>query len=334
MGWLNNLIRKIAGSSEGAFQVSFVQDIKSEGIPGINLKLVPDDCYVELYLESLRLSRARVFATRFNAVVYSFITLHRTGDVPTEMSSISKPDKLLELDPKSLNKVITVSKQLMGAVPYRGGSISLQLGLFSVKNGNLISPVMDYVTKVSSVAGISFAGTVKPFLPLIVEGMDLLAGQVANTVLEVGVDTDSKFSKSGVFAIIDKPKSEINEKEIIYKDNVLYQNGCELDCGYAVFSLRHNLTKPDYGEIPELRVKYKAFQTAIAKGSQLDARDALTAFKFSAIGSPDLTTNDAIKLVEKAGKIYEVAFDGGPKATSYIIKTKKIEELSEIGLYD
>src|SRR5207249_8602919 len=96
---------------------------------------------------------------------YSFVTLSREGDTKAEFAAVSKPDKLAELDSQSLDKVITVSKQMMGAVPWRGGTLGLEVGLFSVKKGNLLSPVLDYVTKVSSTAGASFVGAVKPFLP-------------------------------------------------------------------------------------------------------------------------------------------------------------------------
>ena len=90
----------------------------------------------------------------------------------------------------------------MGAVPWRGGDLGLELGLFSVKSGNILTPIVNFVSKVSEVAGISFVGAVKPFLPLITEGMDLIAGQPNDVKLEVGVDTNLALSHPMACAII------------------------------------------------------------------------------------------------------------------------------------
>lgn len=192
MGWLGNQMDKLAGAVAGAppVELTFVPSVAAQGIPGIGEAIEPDSCYIELYLESLRLARARVFATRFHAVAYSFVTLAREGEPRAQLTAVSKPEKLADLDKSSLDRVITVSKQMMGPTAFRGGPVSLEFGLFSVKSGNLMTPVLDYVTRVSAAAGISAVGAIKPFVPLITEGMDLIAGQVQDTALEVGVDTD------------------------------------------------------------------------------------------------------------------------------------------------
>jgi hypothetical protein len=198
--------------------------------------------------------------------------------------------------------VITVSKQMMGAVPWRGGLLGLEIGLFSVRTGNLLTPILEYVTKVSSAAGASFVGAVKPFLPLITEGMDLIAGQREDTALEVALDTDIALQGGGVQAIIAAPKSSIDLAKVSLDahDRKLLLDGKPLDRGYCVFSIRPTLQKSDYGEIPELKEKYAAFQAAIKANKMKDAQDALTAFRLATIASSDLITSDALKLVQKA----------------------------------
>ena len=194
-------------------ELTFVPSIPAPGIPGIGEAIEPDSCYIELYLESLRLARARKFATRFHGIAYSFVTLPREGEERAQLAAISKPQKLAELDEGSLDRVITVSKQMMGPTAFRGGPVSLEFGLFSVKSGNLLTPLLDYITRVSSIAGISYVGAIKPFVPLITEGMDLIAGQLQDTALEVGVDTDLDLANSCVAAIISSPKGSIDEAD-------------------------------------------------------------------------------------------------------------------------
>ena len=228
MGWLGGFLKRVGGAAPE--EMVFAPSVAAPALPGIGEPIVADECYVELFVESLRLTEARRFASRFNGVVYSFVTLAREGDVNAQLAAVSKPDKLTEIDDTSLDKVITVSKQMMAAVPWRGGALSLELGLFSVKAGNLLSPFLDYVTRVSSAAGISFVGAVKPFLPLITEGMDLIAGQRADTAVEVALDTDLALGKSAVLAIVAAPKGSVDVAKLsLDADRRLLLDGRPLD---------------------------------------------------------------------------------------------------------
>ena len=335
MGWLGNLLTMIVGGAAGAppIELTFAPSIPAPCIPGIGEAMEPDCCYIELYLESLRLARARQFATRFHGLAYSFVTLPREGEERAQLAAVSKPEKLAELDKGSLDHVITVSKQMMGPTAFRGGPVSLEFGLFSVKSGNLLTPILDYVTKVSATAGISYVGVIKPFVPLITEGMDMIAGQTQDTVLEVGVDTDLTLTTSGVAAIIARPKGSIDIAKLsLDSDRRLLLDGKPVDFGYATFSLRRTLEKSDYGEIPELKEKYAAIQAAIKSGKEKDARDALTAFRLAALASPDLIPSDAHKLVEKVKQKVTDAFPPGGFAAVGAVAVQE-EELAEVGLY-
>jgi hypothetical protein len=338
MGWLGDLLKKMSEVVAGAppIDLTFVPSIPASGIPGIGEALTPDECYIELYLESLRLARARRFGTKFNGVAYSFVTLPREGEERAQLAAVSKPEKLAELDKGSLNRVITVSKQMMGPTAFRGGPVSLEFGLFSIKRGNLLTPVLDYITRVSSTAGISYVGAIKPFVPLITEGMDLIAGQKDDTALEVGVDTDLTLAKSCVAAIIDCPNGSIDPAKLsLGKDGRLRLDGKLLDCGYATFSLRRMLQKSDYGEIPELKERYAAIQSAIKGNKKKDAQDALTAFRLATIASPDLIPADARKLVDKVKQKVTQAFPPeGVAAMGIRARRRRQEKLSQIRLYE
>jgi hypothetical protein len=336
MGWFGNWLKKSAGLIAGAPPVKFtwVPSISAPHIGAVGLALVPDECYVELYLESLRLTRARKFATTFHALAYSFITLPREGGQSAQLAGISKPDSLAELDDKALDHVITVSRQLMGATPFRGGPLALEFGLFSVKSGNVLTPVVNYLATISSVAGISYVGALKPFLPLITDGMDLIAGQQKDTELEVGVDTSLNPASSFAAAILACPEGTVNTKELMpQEDGTLTWNGKPLEVGYAVFSLRRSLQKPDYGEIPLLAELYGKFQSAIQAGKYVEAKDALSAFRLAMIASADLTTKDAARLSDKAKAKLDAAFPPAGDA-DLAAEDWQIESLSEIGLYD
>ncbi|MCV9947457.1 hypothetical protein [Rhizobium sp. BT-175] len=333
MGWLGSLISKVRG--EPSTVLTFIPSIPAPdfNIPGLNEVFEPDNCYIELYLESLRLEQARKLATRFSGVVYSFLTVVREGEAKASLAAVSKPQKLVELDEKAIDNVIVVSKQLTSPTAYRGGAVSLELGLFSVKSGNIVASLLDYVSRVSSVAGISSVAAAAPFLPLITEGMDLLAGQQGNTVLEVGLDTDFTPERGCIAAIVDCPKGKLqSDKLTIDKDRRLLHDGNEVTYGYAVFSIRVSKTKPDYGEIPDLRDRYGAFQAAVRRGNKLEARDALTAFRLACIASPDLTMPDAQTLATNARKKFDIAFPPGADA-ALRLEQPDVGELKDLELY-
>jgi hypothetical protein len=335
MGLVNTIFKRLQG--QVAYDLTFVPSIPASNanIVGLGLPIEADSCYVELYLESLRLEKARKFASKFHAIVYSFISLSREGEECGELAAISKPEKLAQLDQNSLGNVITVSKQMMGATPFRGGAVSLELGLFSVKSGNVLTPVLDYVTRVSSTAGISFVGAIKPFLPLITEGMDLIAGQQQDSALEVGIETDLTIDSGCVMAIIDRPKNLIDTSKLsLDKDRKLLLNGQPLDCGYAVFSLVPRKEKSDYGEIPELKERYSAFITAIKGNKMMEAKEAMGAFRLVAIASPDLIESDRKKLIKLVNDKFNMAFLPGEVATYGSKGIQETESLSEIGLYE
>ena len=337
MGWLGNKLKELAGAVAGAppIELIFVPTVPASGIPGIGESIEPDSCYIELYLESLQIERARVFATRFHGVAYSFVTLPREGEQRAQLTAVSKPEKLAELDSGSLNRVITLSKQMMGPTAFRGSPVSLEFGLFSVKSGNLLTPLLDYVTSVSATAGISYVGAIKPFVPLITQGMDMISGQVQDTALEVGVDTDLTLTTSCVAAVIARPKGSINQAKLsLDSDRRLLLDGQPLNCGYATFSLRRTLVKSDYGEIPELKERYAAVQSAIKSNKEKDARDALTAFRLAAIASPDLIPSDARRLVAKVKAKVDEAFTASAAVGLMGLREETEETLSNIGLYE
>jgi hypothetical protein len=333
MGWISDLLQGVSAPPE---ELTFLDKLT---IPGTKCEVIKDgECYIEIWIESLRLEKARKFTTFFDGAVYVYETLAREGGASSTLAAVSKPAMLAKLDPSSLGRVITVSRQLLGAVPWCGGSLHLELGLFSVKSGNLLSPILDFVTQVSSTAGISFVGQVTPFVPLLVRGMDMLAGQTSDVALEVGLDTDIDLKTSGIYAIVAMSKKELAGRQVAIDstDRKLLLDGVPVDSGYCVFSIRQTTKKADFGEVPELREKYAALREAIKTNNWQTVEDALTAFRLAVVASPDLIPSDAARLIEKAKARVELAKGGIAGALHGTLSSTDVTmpaTLGEIGLY-
>ena len=266
MGWISMFLDKVVGVPPTDW--TLLDDLPDPGLGIAGKPVVADQCYVELYVESLRLEKARRFATSFHGVIYAFASLARTGANRAQLASVTKPQNLASLDKNNLGRVITVSKRIMGAIPWRGDPLGLELGLFSVKSGNLLSPLIDYVAKISDKAGISVVTKLDPFLPLITEGLDMIAGQTQDTEIELAIDTDLSLTGSRFCALIARPKGTISSSGVTIDkaDRKLLQNGQPLEAAYCLFSIRSTDRNADWGTIPALQGALAEFTRAVLSG--------------------------------------------------------------------
>jgi hypothetical protein len=333
MSWLGSALKQLIGQE--ATDWVFIDYLPDPGLGLADAPIEPDKCYIEIFVESLRVKRARRFATLFHGLVYSFVRLSREGVEDAELASASKPSKLAALDQSAVDRVITVSHRVVGAVPWRGGTLGLEVGLFSVKRGNLLSDVLDYVTRVSEVGGIGFVGQVKPFLPLITRGMDLIARQVEDVVIEVALDTDVQLDKSRLCAIVAIPKASLDATRISLDpvDRKLLFNGEPLQEAYCVFSIRRTNRKADFGSIPEIKAAWEALRSATRANDKAEAEAALSAFRRNAIICADLISGDAKRLIRKAEERFQDAFPKGPVRAGREGAGFDIGPLEEVDLY-
>lgn len=338
MGWFSDFIKGV--TAQKAVDWTFIESLPDPGLGIAGNAIERDQCYVEIFVESLRLKQARRFATQFHGAVYSFFRLSQEGKEDAEIASVSKPAKLADLDGANLDRVITVSLQMMGAVPWRGGTFGVELGLFSVKKGNLLSPLLDYVTRVSEQGGISFIGQVKPFVPLITSGMDLIAGQTQDAVIEVALDTNMTVKESRLCAVVAVPKGQIDTSKITLdpKDRKLLLDGSPLEEGYCVFSIRRTDQKADYGAIPEINAAFASLNAALRANEEAQAKTALAVFRRTVLLSSDLISSDRNRLIEKATELHNLVLGKSVGPIGVSRKGPAVDvrasELADLDLYD
>src|SRR5688500_14088451 len=106
MGYIKDFFRKLQGSSP--VDLTIAPNLLPVGDAAPSQPIVADECYLELFVESLRLAQARRFGTTFHGAVYAFVSIAREGEPNAELAAVSKPPKLAELDKGSLDNVITV----------------------------------------------------------------------------------------------------------------------------------------------------------------------------------------------------------------------------------
>lgn len=314
---------------------TFVENLPDPGLGISDQPVEEGECYVELYVESLRLSAARKFTTTFNGAIYAFMRLPQFGSPTAELAAISKPEKLAEVDPNNLDRVITVSKRLIGRVPWHGGPLGLELGLFSIKQKELLTPILNYVVSVSDLAGVSQITQIKPFLPLIEDGLALLSGQTEDTKLEIGLDQDIDLSQTRISAVIAAPRGSFDATNLTLDpvDRKLLSNGQPVDTGYFVFSIRAADRKPDWADIEDLKTKFDGVAAACNSGRRAEVEKALTVFANAVYSSRELIAGDKQRLVEKA-KQWAAPYLAGGLTAAETAKRGEKPSLAVLDLYD
>src|SRR4051794_22136684 len=130
MSWLSDLIHNIAVSDAVDFVVTDALPVGGNSSAGPALT-GDDDFYVTVRARSLRLPYTRTGVEQLYGLIHSFATLERIGGDPAKLASVTMPSDLAGVDPKRLDRVLSIDKVLVGPTPWRDGSLDLQIGLFS-----------------------------------------------------------------------------------------------------------------------------------------------------------------------------------------------------------
>lgn len=268
--------------------------------------------YVSINLKTMRVVNVRKGLSKFYGAVHSSISIPHRGSGTAQFRVLTTPEKLRELDGGNIDKVISTNIPLLGPIPYHGGKLELELGLFSVKAADLTAPVLSLLTNISKLSGVAFMGSAIHYLDPLKQGIEILTGNSEHTVLEIGLSTTWDKLVTGNYVIMRVSKDEINEDELhLDKDFRLMDNTGKSvrDYPYLVFEITSTQHRYDFFNIPEIGTAYKAIQSELAKGKKDDAIDALRVFKRVVLLSNDLIYSDA-----------KIIYDGVEKEVNEIIE--------------
>jgi len=336
MGWIGDQIQKLVGADAVDFIVTEplpLIDENGKRSEPVSKLLEADACYVEMFVDAMWLPKARKLTSYYHGVVHVYTSIDRIGDEKARFAFVSTPTELAKVDPKSLRQVVTRTQRALGPVPWRGGDLELELGLFSVNSGDVTDSVLDLVSSMAGEGGVAFMSAAAPFVPFVRKGLQVVTGANSANFLEIGLDKAFTAPQTGTFAIIAADRKDIDAKKLaVATDGRLLLDGETLrKHPWLVFRIGSTLQKADFGTIPELKAAWAAFVAAVRSRKRADAEEALTVFRTTALTSPDLIPSDAETLTKKAEEMMEKSFKGVMQAKA---KAAALPELSQIGLYD
>jgi hypothetical protein len=199
--------------------------------------------------------------------------------------------------------VINVNKTILGPVPYRGGGIGLDLGLFSVQEADLAAPFIDVLESVASIAGVAVVSTALPLIEPLKKGIDAITGMSmsATSTLEVGVSTTFDPPKPGWYIVMRARKQDVTVSQL----SVTPSDYRLVDAAtkrlvqaypYMVFTVEQSKDRSDWFKLPDLTKPYQELRAAVRRGDYTATEELIATFKRSALTSDDLITDNAKRI--------------------------------------
>jgi hypothetical protein len=263
-----------------------------------------EDGYINVWLQSFRITNVRKGLKAFYGTVYSFISLpvlNGDGGKKAEFQVLTTPGQLKNIDASHVDRILVLNQRLLGPIPYRGGDLEIEIGLFSIKEADLAGPFLSVLDSLSKTAGVSFITAALPFAGPIKDGINLLSGASSDSILEMGLSTNYSPAETGCFAVMRAQQNQVDPAQFRVDDShrlVDDKSGEPIaDFPYLVFTIELSKQRDDFFLIPDLSLAYKKLREEIKGGDLNKINDAFAVFRRTAVSSPDLLLADAQRLV-------------------------------------
>lgn len=293
-----------------------------------------DKFYVSVFLRSMRIVNVRQGLTKFYGTAHSFISVPHLSGKPAQFHVLTTPSNLRDIDAANVDRVINMNQRLLGPIPYRGGDVGLEVGLFSIKSADLAAPFLDVLQSMSKAAGVSYINAALPFVGPLLDGVKLLTGTQSDATLEIGVARTFQTLETGYLVVLRAPQGSLVLKDLrVGQDfQLLDAQGKVIgDYPYMVLATEAQPQRVDWFQIPEVSQAYNDLR-AQANGPRPKPeaiREAFDYFKRVTQGSPDLLFDDADKIVtEVETRLQKQVGAFGPPT-----KAPGLPELREILIY-
>jgi hypothetical protein len=99
--------------------------------------VAPNSGYLSVFLKSLQLKNVRKGLVRFSGAVHSFISIPHLSGNTASFHVFTSPASLQNIDSKNADRILVMDQRLLGPLPYRGGDLNVQVGLFSIRESDV-----------------------------------------------------------------------------------------------------------------------------------------------------------------------------------------------------
>lgn len=324
MGWWSDIWRQRAAS----WPFIALPDTHVPNGP-VRRPLRPNQEYVSITLRSMRLAYVRKGLTRFYGVVHSAIEFSDVAseDGRAELQTLVSPAALRDVAARDADRVIPLSHRLLHDVPFRGGDIDLEVGLFSIRSADLAQPFLDLLEEVAGLAGISYVTAALPFARLLKLGVGKLTGGDRDS-LDVGVAGFLQPRETGAYLAWAGSRADIAGTKL---DEDYLLRAVAKPASHFVLTVEAQPRREAWFEVPELQKSYAHILRHVRGGDIEAARKSFSVFEQTVRGSPDLLQRDAERLVVEVERSLGRAL--GPTQTGGWHEPSNMPELRDVDIY-
>ena len=229
-------------------------------------EIIPQKRYVSIMLRRLRIADARVGFSRFYGAVEFYGSLPHMSGVPAEFASVTSPGKLRDVHREDLRNFVLANQRLLGPVPYVGGDLEIEIGLFTIKSQDLLMPYLELLNILSSAAGLAFSSVAAPYIYAIKSGVAALIRPEGSSSLEIGASVTFNPAEEGTYfaARLSSDDQDLSKFRLDSSYYLLDQKGCRLtSVPYLILSVTQSAVRDDWHQIPAISAAYNGLVSSV-----------------------------------------------------------------------
>jgi hypothetical protein len=226
----------------------------------------PKKSYVSVMIRQLHIVNVRVGFSRFYGTVQSYARLPHMSGRAVEFTAVTTPAQLRDVQKKNLDRFVLSGQRLLGPVPFMGGDLELEIGLFSVKSQDMLKPYLDLLDELSKAAGVSVFSVAAPYLAPLKRGVELLTAADGGVMLEIGVTATFDTLREGTYFVarLDSTSRDTSKFAVDENYRLLDESGNHISSApYIVFSIGQHDVRGDWFTIPSIANVHAKLNDAI-----------------------------------------------------------------------
>jgi hypothetical protein len=268
--------------------------------------LQPKKSYVSVMIRQLHIVNVRVGFSRFYGTVQSHARLPHMSGRAVEFTTVTTPTQLRDVPKKNLDRFVLSGQRLLGPVPFMGGDLELEIGLFSVKSQDMLKPYLDLLGELSKAAGVAVFSVAAPYLALLKRGVELLTAAEGGATLEIGVTATFDTLREGTYFVarLDSAGRDISKFAVDDNFHLLDELGNPIsDVPYIVFSIGQQGVREDWFMIPSIAKVYTKLNAVVEARSSFKLVSSYQEhFNRVVRADPDILPDHADEIIDWVSK--------------------------------
>lgn len=259
--------------------------------PPAQPRLPTKDVYAMVYLHSARLRHSRRITKVLQPVVHAGFKYMHVFEGEALREAVPKSDALAGLGEE---RVIIANLPLLGPIPYLGGGLGLQLGLFAVEARDLAAPFIDILAQATALLGGPRGGA--NISELVKQALAALSG-LDEHAMAAGIRTHLDTLVPGYYVVTSATQANLPKARLETMGIGDFETAPELNGkSYVVLRIAVARENVECFRIEAIRKAYQACVEACNPMREKVLEEARRKLRWACLSSPELLIDDAERI--------------------------------------